>query len=119
MSVPVRSAADKIDRAAAALDGLRGQIQELKVAKAVELTRGIVALAAKALAGSELLAEGLTSAREAIAAARTQTTELKDSLIRWTYIAATASTVFWLWGGLGQLCLIGWGRRTRHVEIES
>jgi hypothetical protein len=61
---PLHAAADKIDQAANALDGLRGQIEELKVAKAIDLTNKVLGIAAKALAGTDALASGVSSARE-------------------------------------------------------
>jgi hypothetical protein len=107
----VRSAADKIDGAAEALNIPRARIDAVKSATAVRLTREFVALAQEAAAGSERLADGLAAARREITAARVWTSGWRDRLIGWAYAAAAVHTVFWLWGGLGQLCLIGWGRR--------
>ena len=80
-----------------------------------ELVRGVAdrqrALAREAIAGSELLAEGLAAARQEITVVRAKMFEWREAVVFWMYIAATANTLVWLWGGLGQLCLIGWGRR--------
>ena len=43
--------------------------------------------------------------------ARERAAEWRDEVVFWVYVAATANTLVWAWGGLGQLCLIGWGRR--------
>ena len=110
-TVRVRNAAEKIDRAAEALNGLRARVEALKSAKAVRLARELGDLAREAIAGSELLAEGLAAARQEIAVVRGRTVEWRDKVVFWIYVAATANTLVWLWGGLGQLCLIGWGRR--------
>jgi hypothetical protein len=75
------------------------------------LTRELVAVAREAIAGSERLADGLTDARQAIAVVRGRTVEWRDEIVFWVHVAATAITLIGLWGGLGQLCLIGWGRR--------
>jgi len=75
------------------------------------LARELGALAREAIAGSELLAEGLAAARQEIAVVRGRTVEWRDQFVFWIYMAATANTLVWLWGSLGQLCLIGWGRR--------
>ncbi len=107
----VRQAADKIDRGAEKLSGLRARVEALKLAKAIRLTRELVDLAREAIAGSELLAEGLAAAREEISSLREGTAEWRDQVVSWIHVAATANTVVWLWGGLGQVCLIGWGRR--------
>jgi len=107
----VRNAADTIDRAAEALNGLRARVEAVKSAKAVQFTRELVILAREAAAGSERLAEGLAAARQEIAVVRGRTAEWRDEVVFWVYAAATANTFVWLWGGLGQLCLIGWGRR--------
>jgi len=50
-------------------------------------------------------------ARQEIVVVRGQTVQLRDNAVYWIYVAASANTLVWLWGGLGQLCLIGWGRR--------
>jgi hypothetical protein len=108
---PLHAAADKIDQAANALDGLRGQIEELKVAKAIDLTNKVLGIAAKALAGTDALASGVSSAREGLLHTREQTVEVQEKAGFWIYLAAAANTIIWLWGSLGQLSLIGWGRR--------
>jgi len=107
----VRSAADKIDRAAEALNGLRARLEDSKSAKAIRLARQIGELAREAIAGSELLAEGLAAARQEIVVVRGRMVEWRNKVVFWIYVTATANTLVWLWGGLGQLCLIGWGRR--------
>jgi predicted nuclease with TOPRIM domain len=114
-TVRTRNATSKIERAAEELDGLRGRVEALKLAKAVHLTRELVELARKAIAGSELLADGLTAARQEVAIVRAGTAARRNEFVSWVYLAATASTVFWLWCGLGQTCLIGWGRRQNVV----
>ena len=106
-----RAAADAIDRAAVVLNVPQARIDEVKSAAAVRLTRELVELAREAAAGSERLADGLAATRREITAARGRTAEGRDDVVFWVYVAAAANTVFWLWGGLGQLCLIGWGRR--------
>ena len=110
-SVRVRNAADKVDRAAEGLNGLRARVEASKSAKAIRLARELGALAREAIAGSELLAEGLAATREEIVVVRGRTVEWRDEVVFWMYVAATANTLAWLWGGLGQLCLIGWGRQ--------
>ena len=104
-----RDAADKIDFAAESLIGLRARIDTMKSAKAVQLTRELVTLAQEAVAGSERLAEGLTAARQEIAVVRERATDRRNNIIFSFYVAATANTLLWLWSGVGQLCLIGWG----------
>jgi hypothetical protein len=83
----------------------------VKSAKSVRLTRELGTLAREAVAGSQGLADGLAAARRGIAVARGRTFERRDGVVWWAYVAATAYMLVWLWGGLGQLCLIGWGRR--------
>jgi chromosome segregation ATPase len=110
-TVRVRIAADAIDRAAEALNAPRAKVDALKSAKSVEMTRRLVNLVQSAVANSNLLAEGLAAARLEIVAARTRAPEYRDKVVFRIDAAATANTLIWLWGGLGQLCLIGWGRR--------
>lgn len=110
-TVRFRSAADSIDRSADELDGIRIRVDELKSAKAVRLTRGLVTLAREAAASSERLAAGLATARQGLAVARDQSEETRGDVVFWVYVSAAAHTLFWFWCGLGQLCLISWGRR--------
>jgi predicted nuclease with TOPRIM domain len=110
---PLHVAADKIDHAADALDGLREPVEGLKVAKAIDVTNKVLSIAGKALAGTDALANGVSSAREGLLHAREQTVEVQEQAGFWIYLAAAANTILWLWGGLGQLALIAWGRRTR------
>jgi hypothetical protein len=106
-----RAAADAIDRAAEVLNVPRAQIDAVKSAAAVQLSREVVELAREAAAGSEQLAEGLADARRAVADARERVVERRARFVFWVRVAAAAHTLVWLWIGLGQLCLIGWGRR--------
>ena len=106
-----RKAAGAIDRAAVALKTPRAKVDAVKSAKAVQLTQLLVTLAREAVAGSELLAEGLAIARQETLVARKRAGEWRDDLVFWVFAAAVANTLLWLWVGLGQLCLIGWGRR--------
>ncbi|MCE9563152.1 MAG: hypothetical protein K8U57_14005 [Planctomycetes bacterium] len=118
-TVRVRNAADVMDRAAEALNAPQARIDAVKSAKAVQLTRGLVNLTREAVASSDLLSEGLATAHEEIAVARTRTAEYRDRIVLRVYVAATANALFWLWCGLGQLCLIGWGRRRIDTLIRQ
>lgn len=107
----VRAAADAIDRAAAVLNIPRERIQAVKSAQAARIAHELVSLAREAVAGSERLADGLAAARRELAATRGQVSESRDALVFWCYVAAAVNTLVWVWGGVGQLCLIGWGLR--------
>jgi hypothetical protein len=109
--VRLRSAADAIDRAAQVLNAPRAKIDAVKSAKAVQVIQKLVTLAREAVAGSDLLAEGLAAARQGIASASKWMAEYRDKVVFRAYTAAVANTVVWFWAGLGELCLIGWGRR--------
>jgi chromosome segregation ATPase len=106
-----RAAADAIDRAAEVLNVPQAKIDALKSAAAVRLVRELVELAREAAAGSERLAAGLADARREVAAASERVGERRDRFVFWVRVATVAHTLAWLWIGLGQLCLIGWGRR--------
>jgi hypothetical protein len=106
-----RAAADAIDRAVELLNVPKERIDAMKSAAAIRLTRELVELAREAAAGSERLAEGLADARREVAAARVRLDERRKRVVFWVYVAAVAHTLVWSWIGLGQLCLIGWGRR--------
>jgi hypothetical protein len=110
-TVNARNAADMIDRAAEALYAPRAKVDAMKSAKAVLLIRELVNVVREAIAGSDLLAEGVAAARQQIAVARKWTAENQEKVIVRVYTAAVVHMLIWLWGGLGQLCLIGWGIR--------
>lgn len=110
-TVRIRSAAGGIDLAAEKLTSPRARVDALKSAKAVQLTQKLVDLTREAIAGSDLLAEALATARQEIAVARGKMVEYRDAVVFRVYAAALLHTIFWLWVGLGQLCMIGWGRR--------
>lgn len=112
----IRTAADAIDRAAAALDLPRTKLDAVKSATAAQVSRGLVKLARDAIAGSDLLAEGLATARAEVADARAKSGEVRREVVVRIYAAAVANSGFWIWGGVGQLCLIGWGRRRFAIE---
>lgn len=106
-----RAAADTIDRAAEMLNVPQARIESMKSAAAVRLTREVAELAVTAAAGSERLAEGLAASRREVADARVRVGETRGDLVRWTAVGAAVHTLLWVWAGLGQVCLIGWGRR--------
>jgi hypothetical protein len=106
-----RTAADSIDGTAEVLNIPQARIEAVKSAAVVRLTREVVELARVAAAVSERLAEGLRGARQEVAAAHGRTAEWRDEVVFWVCLTAVGHTLAWLWVGLGQLCLIGWGRR--------
>ena len=107
----VRNAADAVDRAANILNRMRARVDALKSATAVRLQAELFVLVRDAAAGSDRLAEGLDAARRELAEARGQIGGGRDAVVWWVHAAAIANTLVWIWGGLGQACLIGWGRR--------
>ena len=107
----VRNAANMIDRSAETLNVPRAKLDALKSTKAVLLTQELVKLTREAIAGSDLLAEGVAAVRQQIPVAREWTAEYQNKVVVRVYSAAVANMFAWLWGGLGQLCLIGWGLR--------
>lgn len=113
-----RNAADGIDRAANVLNIPRARLDALKSTAAVRLIRELVDLAREAIAGSEWLAGALVNVRREITEAREWIGQWRDRAIFWIYSAASANTLVWLWAGLGQLCLIGWGRRRFASQVQ-
>jgi hypothetical protein len=105
------TAADAIDRAAEMLNVPRERIDALKSAAAVRLARATAELSREAAAGSDRLAEGLADARREMGVARKRVGEWRSRLVALLRVAAVANSLIWLWIGLGQLCLVGWGRR--------
>ncbi|MBP3957004.1 hypothetical protein J8F10_17175 [Gemmata sp. G18] len=106
-----RTAADTIDRAGEVLNIPQARIDAVKSAAAVRLTRELIELVREAVAGSERLAEGLADARREITGAQERIERRRVQIVFWVHVAAVAHTLVWVWIGLGQVCLVGWGRR--------
>jgi hypothetical protein len=111
------AAADAIDRAAELLEVPRTRVDALKSSTAVRLTHGLVELARQGAAGSERLGEGLADARQGIAVARKGLGEYQTRFVHRVRIGGVAYTVGCVWVGLGQMCLIGWGRRRLAARV--
>jgi hypothetical protein len=106
--------AEAIDRAADALNLPQNRIDALKSATAVRLARGLAELARESAAASEQLAEGLVDVRRELVVASERVSGWRSWFVSRVRVVAVAHTLVWLWLGLGQLCLIGWG--TRRAE---
>ncbi|MFL5327446.1 MAG: hypothetical protein ACJ8C4_00910 [Gemmataceae bacterium] len=111
LTVRARNAADTIDRAAESLASLRTKVEAWKSVKTVQLSQEFVTFAREGAAGAERLTEGLTLTRQSIVVARERMDTLRDDVVFWIHIAATAFSLIALWIGVGQLCLFSWGRR--------
>src|SRR5437773_2272938 len=106
-----RATADAINGAGEVLNAPRARIEAMKSTAAVRLTGELITLAREVAAGWEQLAAALAAARREIGDARGRAAESRDGVVFWVYVCAVANTLVCLWVGLGQLCLIGWGRR--------
>jgi hypothetical protein len=109
-SARLRNAAGAIDRAAISLEPPQEKVEAVVAAGAIELRKTELALVAKVIEGSDLLAQGLAAAREESVAARQQIAEYRDGIVSWISIGATAVMLLALWGGLGQWCLCRYER---------
>lgn len=114
-----RAAADAIDRAASVLNGPQARADAAKSAVALRVKRELLEIALTAAAGSEQLAAGVADARRETTAARERLGECRAGVVFWIRAAAVAHAVVWVWLGLGQLCLIGWGRRQFRGRISG
>jgi hypothetical protein len=114
VEIPQPSRADRaaaaIDSAAALVNIPKDRLDRVKSSAAGRFVRELVELAREAAAGAERLAEALAEARREVAAARDRTAGWRDTLVRWVYLAAVVNTLAWMWFGVGQWCLMGWGR---------
>jgi chromosome segregation ATPase len=108
-----RNAADAIDRAAEALNALLDRVEGLKQAETTRLVQGVVELTREAVAGIDLLADGLAMARVEISDARAEMTGYRNYTLFRIYAVSAAGALALAWAGLGQLCLLNWGRRQR------
>jgi hypothetical protein len=111
--------ADAIDRAAETLNIPQARIDAVKSAAAVRLAREVVELAREAAAASQRLADGLVDVRRQVAVSRERLGVWRNWLVSRLRLAAGLHTVAWLWLGLGQLCLVSWGRRRLASPLRS
>lgn len=109
-AVGLRNAADAIDRAGATLKLPQDRIDAVATAGAVQVGQTFLTLAGKAIEGSKQLANGVATVRREAIAARQRTAECRDVFVVRVYAGALVITFLAVWGGLGQLCLIGHGR---------
>jgi hypothetical protein len=118
-AIRLRTAADSIHRAGAVLMLPQDKIDAVATAGAVQMGQAVLKLALKSIEGSSLLADGLSTARREAAASRARAAEFREFLIFRIYASALVITLLALWGGLGQVCLIGHGRRRQSNSILS
>jgi methyl-accepting chemotaxis protein len=110
-SARLRSAADKLGTAAATLGSVGERAASIRQGGAAPRAQELVRLADDAGAVLDRLGGGMSDVRRTTEEIRKQLPEVRRAAGTWKFIVPAALTVVLIWVGLGQLCLIGWGRR--------
>jgi methyl-accepting chemotaxis protein len=107
----LRSVADSLTPAAETLATVRERAQDIRRGGAAPKVREVVALADRAAPAIDRLAGGLSDARQQLTDTRGALAAARAKVRAWTVAGPAVATLVLLWIGLGQVCLIGWGRR--------
>jgi hypothetical protein len=110
-SAGLRSAAGNVREAAAAIDTLGNQSATIRRGEP-PTTLQLADAARRVQAPLELLAKGLADVERQAEGWRADLPKARQAVDDWkTSGPAILTGVLLVWAGLGQLCLIGWGRR--------
>jgi transcriptional regulator with XRE-family HTH domain len=107
----LRAIARTIGDGASTLDTTRGQIAALQRGEAAPTARAIADLAGRVRAPLEQFASRLAEVRQETEGVQEEVARLRREVAFWTVAGPVLLDVLLIWFALGQLCLIGWGRR--------
>lgn len=110
-SARLRSAADKLGTAAATLGSVGERAATIRQGGAVPRAQELVRLADDAKTVLDRLGGGMSDVHRATQEIRKELPEVRRAADTWKFIVPAVLTVVLIWVALGQLCLIGWGRR--------
>lgn len=107
----MREAANRIESASEILADVQGQAAKLRETAVNPRAQALIKLIDDTGPGLDRLTEGLDTVRSQVDETRNEIATSAQMLRHRIFQAAGVSTVLIVWIGLGQLCLVGWGRR--------
>jgi TM2 domain-containing membrane protein YozV len=107
----LRVTALTVRQAAAEMDAARARSAALSRADATPTAQELEALAAQCRSALDLLTSALSQVTHEAEQLRKELPEARRAVDEWTTPGAAILTVVLFWTGLGQLALVGWGRR--------
>lgn len=107
----MNTAADRITDAADALADLRGRAVALREKTDHPRVQAVIQLVDDSGPSLDRLTEGLETVRSQVADVRQESATVALRIRRWIFGIAGVATLLTLWAGIGQVSLVGWGRR--------
>lgn len=107
----LRSVADNVRDATATLESVRKQSAALRRGESAPTAQELADLAEQAQVPMDLLAKGLSDARQQSDSIRGELPGVRQFLDDWKVKGPAILTGVLLWLGLGQLAIVAWGRR--------
>lgn len=107
----LRSTAQTLSQAAAAIEAIRDNVSAMQRGEAVPTAQKLADLAARGQPPLNRLAGGLAEARQQAEPMREELEDLRRNVQFWAVTGPVLLTLFLIWFGLGQLALVNWGRR--------
>lgn len=107
----MRAAADSLASVCDKLGSIRDEVDTLRAGKLPLSGERVHKLADLADEHISRLTDRVSDVRQLVGGGRSDVKEIAAEVRFWTTVAAVVGTALAVWGGLAQLCLIGWGRR--------
>ncbi len=106
-----RSIADALDFTLTSLGTVRSRYEAIREGEGVPRAAELVAIAEQAQAPIDRMQKGLSELQGSISEVREELPEVREAVRVWKIAGPIVVNVLLFWIALGQLCLIGWGRR--------
>ncbi|HSQ54344.1 MAG TPA: hypothetical protein VLM40_01255 [Gemmata sp.] len=107
----MREVASAMTTAADALASVREEFQDFRDGKKTLNAKVVLDLAERIQKELERLGDSLLNARRLVADLRGELPEVREAATNWKFGAPAIATAVLLWVAIGQISLIGWGRR--------
>jgi hypothetical protein len=110
----LRAIAAAVGDGASTLDAVRERVADLRRGDAAPTARAIADLAGRVRTPLEQFASRLGEVREEAQGVQGDVAGLRRDVAFWTTAGPIVADALLIWFAVGQLCLIGWGRRQLH-----
>lgn len=118
-STRLQTISDNLTRASTILNQVNADLKSLRGGKAIPQAEKIAELASLASPPLTQLAEGLSDARTQTVEVKGELTRVREKVQFWSIAGPPIVDAVLLWFGVGQLCLIGWGRRNLRPKSNA